>query len=99
MLLIVSNSLRGTKSVSDAARALSLTLRHFDSPAALSALMAGGIALFQRWWDRRKHVPVEVPIQPAVVGIGGVDAKIAAKIGPGPVDGDDGHPSIRVIRG
>jgi EAL domain-containing protein (putative c-di-GMP-specific phosphodiesterase class I) len=41
MLLIVSNSLRGTKSVSDAARALSLTLRHFDSPAALSALMAG----------------------------------------------------------
>ena len=41
MLLIVSNSLRGTKSVSDAARELSLTLRHFDSPAALSALMAG----------------------------------------------------------
>ena len=41
MLLIVSNSLRGTKSVSDAARALSLTLRHFDSPAALSALMTG----------------------------------------------------------
>ena len=41
MLLIVSNSLRGTKAVSDAARALSLTLRHFDSPEALSALMAG----------------------------------------------------------
>jgi EAL domain-containing protein (putative c-di-GMP-specific phosphodiesterase class I) len=41
MLLIVSNSLRGTKSVSDAARELSLTLRYFDSPAALSALMAG----------------------------------------------------------
>jgi len=41
MLLIVSNSLRGTKSISDAARELSLTLRHFDSPAALSALMAG----------------------------------------------------------
>ena len=60
---------------------------------ALSALMAGGIALFQRWWDRRKHVPVEVPIQPAVVGIGGVDAKIAAKIGPGPVDGDDDDPT------
>ena len=60
---------------------------------ALSALMAGGIALFQRWWDRRKHVPVEVPIQPAVVGIGGVDAKIAAKIGPGPVDGDDEDPT------
>ena len=60
---------------------------------ALSALMAGGIALFQRWWDRRKHVPVEVPIQPAVVGIGGVDAKIVAKIGPGPVDGDDDDPT------
>ncbi|MDH3586893.1 MAG: EAL domain-containing protein, partial [Gammaproteobacteria bacterium] len=37
----MSNSLRGTKSISDAARELSLTLRHFDSPAALSALMAG----------------------------------------------------------
>ncbi len=46
----------------------------------LSALMAGGIALFQRWWDRRKQVEVEVPIQPAVVGIGGVDAKIAAQV-------------------
>ena len=41
MLLIVSKSLRGTKAVSDAARELSLTLRHFDSPEALSALMAG----------------------------------------------------------
>ena len=41
MLLIVSNSLRGTKCISDAARELSLTLRHFDGPAALSALMAG----------------------------------------------------------
>ena len=41
MLLIVSKSLRGRKTVSDAARELSLTLRHFDSPAALSALMAG----------------------------------------------------------
>ena len=41
MLLIVSKSLRGTKAISDAARELSLTLRHFDSPAALSALMAG----------------------------------------------------------
>jgi EAL domain-containing protein (putative c-di-GMP-specific phosphodiesterase class I) len=41
MLLIVSNSLRGTKSISDAARELSLALRYFDSPAALSALMAG----------------------------------------------------------
>jgi EAL domain-containing protein (putative c-di-GMP-specific phosphodiesterase class I) len=41
MLLIVSKSLRGTKAISDAARELSLTLRHFDSPQALSALMAG----------------------------------------------------------
>jgi EAL domain-containing protein (putative c-di-GMP-specific phosphodiesterase class I) len=41
MLLIVSNSLRGTKCISDAARELSLTLRHFDSPAALSPLMVG----------------------------------------------------------
>ena len=55
---------------------------------ALSAIMAGGIALFQRWWDKRKQVPVEVPIQPAVVGIGGVDAKIAEQVGPG--DSDDG---------
>ena len=42
----------------------------------LSGLLAGGIALFQRWWDRRKHVDIEVPIKPAVVGIGGVDAQI-----------------------
>ena len=41
MLLIVSNSLRGTKSISDAARELSLALRYFDSPAALTALLAG----------------------------------------------------------
>ncbi len=41
MLLIVSKSLRGTKTISDAARELSLTLRHFDSPEALSSLMAG----------------------------------------------------------
>ncbi len=41
MLLIVSKTLWGTKAVSDAARALSLTLRYFDSPAALSALMTG----------------------------------------------------------
>jgi EAL domain-containing protein (putative c-di-GMP-specific phosphodiesterase class I) len=41
MLLITSQSLRGTKSISDAARELSLSLRHFDSPAALSALMTG----------------------------------------------------------
>lgn len=41
MLLIVSKSLRGTKAISDAARELSLTLRYFDRPEALSALMAG----------------------------------------------------------
>ena len=41
MLLRASKSLRGTKSVSDAARELSLTLRHFDGPEALSSLMAG----------------------------------------------------------
>jgi membrane-associated protein len=57
----------------------------------LSALLAGGIALTQRWWERRKarasadaetEVEVDVPIHPAVVGIGGVDARIAAHIGP-----------------
>lgn len=42
----------------------------------LSSLTAVGIALLQRWWDRRKQVPVELPIKPAVVGIGGVDARI-----------------------
>jgi membrane protein DedA with SNARE-associated domain len=52
----------------------------------LSALMAGGIALLQRWWDRRQHVPVEVPIQPAVLGIGGVDVHIAAEVGVGIAD-------------
>jgi EAL domain-containing protein (putative c-di-GMP-specific phosphodiesterase class I) len=41
MLLIVSQSLRGTKAISDAARELSLSLSHFDSPESLSALMAG----------------------------------------------------------
>jgi EAL domain-containing protein (putative c-di-GMP-specific phosphodiesterase class I) len=41
MLLIVSNSLRGTKAISDTARELSLTLRHFEGPEALSALMTG----------------------------------------------------------
>lgn len=46
----------------------------------LSALLAGGIALGQRWWDRRKSVEVEVPLKPAVVGIGGVDAKINAHL-------------------
>jgi membrane-associated protein len=46
----------------------------------LSALLAGGIALGQRWWDRRKAVEVDVPLKPAVVGIGGVDAKINARL-------------------
>ena len=46
----------------------------------LSALLAGGIALGQRWWDRRKSVEVEVPLKPAVVGIGVVDAKINAHL-------------------
>lgn len=43
----------------------------------LSGLLAGSIALAQRWWDRRQDVELEVPIKPAVVGIGGVDAHIA----------------------
>jgi membrane-associated protein len=43
----------------------------------LSAILAVGIALSQRWWDRRKHVDVEVPIKPAIVGIGSVDVSIA----------------------
>jgi EAL domain-containing protein (putative c-di-GMP-specific phosphodiesterase class I) len=41
MLLIASNALRGTKTISDAARELSLTLRHFDGPEALAELMTG----------------------------------------------------------
>ena len=41
MLLIASKSLRGTKTISDASRELSLTLRYFDSPEALTTLMAG----------------------------------------------------------
>ena len=43
-------------------------------------VLAAGIALSQRWWDRRRHVVVEVPIKPAVVGIGSVDARIAPTI-------------------
>ncbi len=57
----------------------------------LSALLAGGIALFQRWWDQRKHVEVEIPIKPAVVGIGSVDARIAPQ--PEPGDGIEEDPS------
>jgi EAL domain-containing protein (putative c-di-GMP-specific phosphodiesterase class I) len=41
MLLIVSDALRGTKSISDAVRELSLTLRYFAGPAAFSAQMTG----------------------------------------------------------
>lgn len=44
----------------------------------LSALLAGGIALFQHWWDRRRSVEVEVPIRPSVLGISGVDAHLGA---------------------
>ncbi|MEA2026734.1 MAG: DedA family protein [Chloroflexota bacterium] len=44
----------------------------------LSALMAGGIALAQHRWEHRKSGDGEdaVLIQPAVVGIGRVDAKL-----------------------
>lgn len=59
----------------------------------LSAVLAAGIALSQRWWDRRRHVVVEVPIKPAVVGIGSVDARIAPTIEASPdeqpMDPDD----------
>jgi membrane-associated protein len=68
----------------------------------LSALLAGGIALGQRWWERRKRpgeeaekpLP-EIAIQPAVVGIGSVDAKIRTHIGPErgeKTDTEDGEP-------
>lgn len=48
----------------------------------LSALLAAGIALLQRWWDRRRQIEVEIPIKPAVVGIGGVDAEIYDPLSP-----------------
>ena len=41
MLLVVSDVLRGTKSISDAARGLSLSMRHFDGPRAFSVQMTG----------------------------------------------------------
>ena len=41
MLLIVGEALRGTKSIRDVARDLSLSLSHFDSPKAFSLLMKG----------------------------------------------------------
>jgi len=43
MLLIVSETLRGTKSVRDVARDLSLPLSHFDGPKALSAQLRGNM--------------------------------------------------------
>jgi membrane-associated protein len=58
----------------------------------LSALMAGGIALLQRWWDRRKQVGVELPIKPAVVGIGGVDAMIEPPLEAGDATTGDDQP-------
>ncbi|MEX1294599.1 MAG: DedA family protein [Candidatus Limnocylindrales bacterium] len=63
---------------------------------ALSAIMAGGIALLQRWWDRRRQVEVEVPIKPAVLGIGGVDAQIE---GPAETSGGDGGPAAPAADG
>jgi EAL domain-containing protein (putative c-di-GMP-specific phosphodiesterase class I) len=41
MLFVVSDILRGTKSISDAARDLSLSVRYFDGPGAFSVQMAG----------------------------------------------------------
>ena len=41
MLLVVSDALRGTKSISDAVRELSLMPRYFAGPAAFSAQMTG----------------------------------------------------------
>jgi EAL domain-containing protein (putative c-di-GMP-specific phosphodiesterase class I) len=41
MLLVVSEALQGTKSISDAVREMSLTLRYFAGPAAFSAQMKG----------------------------------------------------------
>jgi len=41
MLFVVSEALRGTKSISDAVRELSLSLRYFAGPAAFSAQMTG----------------------------------------------------------
>ena len=41
MLFVVSDAQRGTKSISDAARDLSLSVRYFDGPVAFSALMTG----------------------------------------------------------
>ena len=41
MLFVVGDTLRGTKSISDAARELSLSVRYFDGPDAFSALMSG----------------------------------------------------------
>jgi membrane protein DedA with SNARE-associated domain len=52
----------------------------------LSALLAGSIALGQRWWVGRdapaSDGALEVPIKPAVVGISSVDARIGRAGGP-----------------
>jgi membrane-associated protein len=40
----------------------------------LSAVLATTIALLQRWWDGRRAVPVELPLKPAVLGIGGFES-------------------------
>lgn len=41
---------------------------------ALSAVLAGGVYLFQRWRDQVRAR--ETPVKPAVIGMGGVDASI-----------------------
>ena len=41
MLLVVSEALRATKSISDAVRDMSLSLRYFGSPASFSRQMKG----------------------------------------------------------
>jgi membrane protein DedA with SNARE-associated domain len=45
----------------------------------LSAILAASIALLQRWWDGRRAVEVELPIKPAVLGIGSVEVHLAAR--------------------
>jgi EAL domain-containing protein (putative c-di-GMP-specific phosphodiesterase class I) len=43
MLFVVSDALKGTKSISDVARDLSLSIRYFDGPGAFSAQMTGSV--------------------------------------------------------
>jgi membrane protein DedA with SNARE-associated domain len=61
---------------------------------ALSALVAVGITFTQRWWDRRQAVAVEVPIRPAVVGIGSVDAQLGPALPAGSRPAPDGVPDV-----